>query len=111
MSDSNPVAIGSVPTLLDCLRIELQAVIDRGRAPLKLLVNGDCILSLIALAREEGELDHARPSRILGLPVMLGSSLVSRTEGARIVCEGDATERQLPKRRASAMAGLSAKPI
>jgi hypothetical protein len=111
MLDSNPFALEGVPTLLDCLRIELQAVLDRGRAPVKLLVNGDCIVSLIALARDEGELEEASPSRILGLPVMLGSSLVSRFEGARIVCDGDTTSEELLRRRASVQAGNPASPF
>ncbi len=111
MLDSDPFALEGVPTLLDCLRIELQAAVDRGRMPVKLLVNGDCIISLIALARDEGELEEASPSRILGLPLMLGTSFVSRAEGARIVCEGDATQQQLLTQRASVQAGTPASPF
>lgn len=85
---SHPVPMRGVPTLLDCLRIELHAARDRGRIPVKLLVHGDCLPALFESAEAEGELDKtASPSRILDLPVMMSCELISAAEGARIVCE------------------------
>lgn len=82
--------MGGLPTLLDCLRVELAGALRRGRTPIKLLVHGDCVPALMANARDEGELDaSASPSRILDLPVMMSMRLISIGEGARIVCEGD----------------------
>lgn len=35
----HPAPMQGLPTLLDCLRIELNAARDRGRVPIKLLVH------------------------------------------------------------------------
>lgn len=95
-----------LPTLLDCLRIELEAARARGRKPIKLLVHGDCSLALCDTARAEGELDaSASPARILDLPLMMSMELISAAEGGRIVCEGDDLHTKMVKRREALIAG------
>ena len=111
MPESNVVplhsapALRGVPTLLDCLRIELEAARNRGREPVKLLVHGDCSLILCEVAEAEGELDrNASPARILDLPLMMSNELISAAEGARIVCEGDELHARMMRRRAERLA-------
>ena len=105
----HPAPMQGLPTLLDCLRIELEAVRKRGRSPIKLVVHGDCLPALYETAESEGELDKAAsPSRILDLPVTMSCELLSVAEGARIVCEGDDLHAKLLKRRSALFAGLPA---
>lgn len=100
----------SIPSLLDCVRIELKAARARGRVPIKLLVHSDNLPALVANAREAGELnENASPARILDLPLLLSDRLISAAEGARVVCEGDRTHMEIMARRAAegASTGIS----
>ena len=95
-----------VPTILDCLRIELEGVRKRGHTPIKLLVHGDCLPALCDIAKAEGDLNgNASPARILDLPLMMSSVLISAAEGARIVCEGDELHASIRRRREALLAG------
>jgi hypothetical protein len=109
-ASAKPMLAG-VPTLLDCLRIEKEALIRRGCKPVRLLMHGDCAIALEANARAEGELDEAAsPARILDLPLFLGNKYLSVDEGARILCEGDALHLEIEARRAAAYAEAGITP-
>lgn len=108
MSESlrTKIPLRAVPTLLDCLRTELEALRNRGRAPIKIAVHGDCLPALCESAELEGDLDRtASPARILDLPLMMSTALISPAEGARIVCDGDELHVKILKRRGERLAG------
>ncbi|WP_420137305.1 hypothetical protein [Sphingomonas sp.] len=96
-----------MPNLLDVVRADLHRVLDAGLDPVELLVHGSCLPTLVRCAKIEGVFEDESPSEILGLPLMLSNNIISAQEGARIVCQGDATHAELLRRRGAGSTAAS----